>query len=241
MCKYCELFEANCEPNISYVTSGAVLGDNPSRRLETHNNSVRHRASVERYTNLRCKPSVLQLLGTAATKKQADKVSRNRSYVKKLFKTVLFMAKKKWAQMNMADIVKFMGECCDPELREVSSEPVNYLSSMSVTELISILSEYIERKILVDLQDEKITLLADESTDACNRTQFSLFVRWVSTDGPVEQYLGLIQVQKTTSLALLTAIETFFRGKNIQMQNIRFVGLDGCNTMSGEQKGNYFF
>lgn len=110
-----------------------------------------------------------------------------------------------------------------------------------MTELISLLSEYIERNILEELRDEKFTLLADESTDSCNRTQFSLFVRWVQKDGPVEHYLGLINVQKTTSLALMTAIEIFFRGKNLKMQNIGFVGLDGCNTMSGEQKGKYYF
>lgn len=146
------------------------------------------------------------------------------------------MAKKKWAQMNMADIFKFMGDCCDPEIKEVVAESVNYLSSTSVTELILLLSEYIERKVLEQLRDEKFTLLADERTDSSNITQFSLFARWVK-DGPVEQCLGLINVEKTTSLALMTAIEMPLRGKNIPMQNVRFIGLDGCNTMSGEQKG----
>ncbi|KAH3742386.1 hypothetical protein DPMN_049128 [Dreissena polymorpha] len=41
MCKYCEIFGSSSDPNISYVTTGAVLGDNTSRRLETHNNSDR--------------------------------------------------------------------------------------------------------------------------------------------------------------------------------------------------------
>ncbi|XP_053383488.1 uncharacterized protein LOC128549841 [Mercenaria mercenaria] len=35
----------------------------------------------------------------------------------------------------------------------------------------------------------------------------------------------------------MEAIETFCHQKNLDMQNIRFVGLDGCNTMSGERKG----
>lgn len=139
---------------------------------------------------------------------------------------------------NLAEVGRFMGDVCDPEIGEVIAEPVNYLSSTSVTELISLLSKYIERKLLDEIRNEKFTLLADESTDTRNRTQFSLFARWIRKDGPVEQYLGLINVEKTTSLALMKATETFFRGKNLQIRNVRFVGLDGCNTMSGEQKGN---
>ncbi|XP_052260782.1 E3 SUMO-protein ligase KIAA1586-like isoform X2 [Dreissena polymorpha] len=237
MCKYCELFGSNSDQNTSYVTTGAVLGDNPSRRLETHNNSDRHLASVEKYSNFQSQRSVVKLLATAAVKQQTDAISRNRSYVKKLFKTVFFMAKKKWAQMNMADLVRFMGDVCDPEIKDIASESVNYLSSTSVTELINTLSEFMERKVLEELRKETFTLLADESTDSCNRTQFSLFVRWVSAKGPVEHYLGLINMDKVTSLALLTANETFFRGKHLQLEKVRFVGLDGCNTMNGENKG----
>ena len=35
MCKYCELFGSSSDQNTSYVTTGAVLGDNPSRRTLT--------------------------------------------------------------------------------------------------------------------------------------------------------------------------------------------------------------
>ncbi|KAH3696769.1 hypothetical protein DPMN_084246 [Dreissena polymorpha] len=67
------------------------------------------------------------------------------------------MAKKKWAQMNMADLVRFMGDVCDPEIKDIASESVNYLSSTSVTELINTLSEFMERKVLEELRKETFT------------------------------------------------------------------------------------
>ena len=56
----------------------------------------------------------------------------------------------------MADIVRIMGDACDPEMQEVATESVNYLSSTSVIELISILSDYIEIQILEKTQTRKI-------------------------------------------------------------------------------------
>ncbi|KAL4238625.1 hypothetical protein ACF0H5_003332 [Mactra antiquata] len=35
---------------------------------------------------------------------------------------------------------------------------------------------------------------------------------------------------------MMEAVSSFCRGKGIDMRDIRFVGLDGCNTMSGEHK-----
>ena len=163
---------------------------------------------------------------------------RNKSYVNNLFKTLVFMCEKKWAKQNFDDVIRFLGRTCDPEIQQVLDDSsVTYLSSTSVSELISVLSDYIEHKVLGSLRSEKFTLLADESTETTNRTQLSIFVRWVSKLGIVEEYLGLIHVTNTTSLALMEAITTFFIAKNIDLSNVRFVGLDGCNTMKGEQKG----
>jgi hypothetical protein len=166
-------------------------------------------------------------------------VERNRRYIKKLFQSCLFLCEKNWAQSNMEDLVKFMGRTCDADIKSVLAEDsITYLSSTSVSDIIKVLSNFFEQKTLTQLREENFTLLADESTDQSNRTQLSVFARWITPHGPREDYLGLIHEERTTSEALMEAIERFLMGKMIQFQNVRFVGLDGCNTMSGCNKGN---
>lgn len=87
-----------------------------------------------------------------------------------------FHGKKKWAKANFAVFVKFIGNACDPEILEISQEPTHYMSGTSVTELTTVLSSFLEEKLLKELHDgKKFTLLADESTDVSNCTQFSIF------------------------------------------------------------------
>lgn len=96
-----------------------------------------------------------------------------------------------------------------------------------------VLSEYLEQKRLADMKTSgKFTLLADESTDVSTRTQLSIFARWITTFGAREHFMGLENVYKTTNLALMEAMSTFCHDKTIEMKNVRFMGLDGCNTMS---------
>ncbi|XP_060588204.1 uncharacterized protein LOC132743670 [Ruditapes philippinarum] len=130
-----------------------------------------------------------------------------------------------------------MGTTCDPDIVDIFSGNTTYTSSTSVTEIIGILSDYLENKLLTDLRGKKFTLLADESTDQANRTQLSVFARWVGNGEVKESYMGLINVERTSSAALMDGIRVFCLGKGIELRNIRFVGLDGCNAMSGENKG----
>ncbi|KAL4230252.1 hypothetical protein ACF0H5_010638 [Mactra antiquata] len=87
-------------------------------------------------------------------------------------------------------------------------------------------------------QGQTVAQSQNVASDQANRTQLSIFARWVSDVGAVELYMGLVNVQKTTSAAMMEAVSSFCRGKGIDMRDIRFVGLDGCNTMSGEHKAH---
>jgi hypothetical protein len=67
--------------------------------------------------------------------------------------------------------------------------------------------------LLTDLRGKKFTLLADESTDQANRTQLSVFARWVGNGEVKESYMGLINVERTSSAALMDGIRVFCLGK----------------------------
>nr|XP_034570833.1 zinc finger MYM-type protein 1-like [Setaria viridis] len=63
--------------------------------------------------------------------------------------------------------------------------------------------------IIDELGDECFAILADESSDAYLLEQLALCLRFVNKKGePIERFLGLVQVEDTTSLTLKEAIQS---------------------------------
>jgi hypothetical protein len=50
-------------------------------------------------------------------------------------------------------------------------------------------------------------------------------------------FLGLVHVTSATAENLMTAIQGFLLAKDVPLEKAVLVGFDGCNTMSGENKG----
>ena len=83
-------------------------------------------------------------------------------------------------------------------------------------------------------------LLADESSDEANREQFAILVKFPCGKTITDHYLGVIHVARTDAASLMTAIETFLIGKDVDISKALFVVIDGCNTMSGANTGNTY-
>jgi len=49
-----------------------------------------------------------------------------------------------------------------------------------------------------------------------------------------------VHVKRTDAASLMAAKEEFLRAKAIPMAKIMFIGFDGCNIMSGVNKGNFY-
>ena len=106
--------------------------------------------------------------------------------------------------------------------------------------MILAVSQFIELELLDSLKGAKYyALMADESADESNRTQFAILAtcKWAFKGKVSEHYLGLIHVKKTDVHSLMAAIESFMLAKDIEIAKTRFVGFDGTNTMSGEVSG----
>ena len=238
ICKYCELFGQGCDQEAKFVGEGVKLGTHPSRKLEKHANSKKHTWSVDRYAQFNSKVNVLQLI----QKKSLDQKEQNREVIKKLFRCLYFLVRQKWAITETFEpFVRFVAELGVGDLmRHLNSDDVNrvsYLSSKSVTQMLANLSQVIEDQLLKSLRGKKFSLLADESTDTANRSQLSIFCRWNNNGIVGDHYMGLVHLERARAEDILQAIETFFTAKGVSLTDMRFMGFDGCNTMSGEQKG----
>ena len=64
--------------------------------------------------------------------------------------------------------------------------------------------------------------------------------RFCLTDGKsVVRFLGLVNLIRGTAEAIMNALQGFLVEKGIDITMARFLAFDGCNTMSGVQKGRH--
>lgn len=84
---------------------------------------------------------------------------------------------------------------------------------------------------------DEFTLLADESTDEANREQLDVYGMWISERVMSIHYLGIVQLTKCDAESITDAITGFFKAKGLEMEKLRFMAFDGCNTMSGRNTG----
>ena len=82
--------------------------------------------------------------------------------------------------------------------------------------------------------------MAHETTDVSDRAELATFVRYVDCDSNdvKEEFLGLVLIKENKSPAqICEKVSELFRDKEIELSNMRFSGLDGTNSMSGEITG----
>ena len=87
-------------------------------------------------------------------------------------------------------------------------------------------------------QADAYALMADESSDQAHREHFAVLVKFEWQGKIEEHYINIIHVIHTDAASLMKAIEDFLNCKNVDIKKAMFVGFDGCNTMSGVNKGN---
>ena len=105
-------------------------------------------------------------------------------------------------------------------------------------QLISCCAQETTKFIINEVGDECFSILADESSDAYQREQLALCVRYVNKIGqPVERLLGFVQVEDTTSLTLKEAIQSLLLKHQLPLSMVRGQGYDGASNMKGHVNG----
>ena len=75
-------------------------------------------------------------------------------------------------------------------------------------------------------------------TAVSDRAELATFVRYVDSDSNdvKEEFLGLVLIKENKGPAqICEKVSELFRDKGIELSNMRFSGLDGTNSMSGER------
>ena len=78
----------------------------------------------------------------------------------------------------------------------------------------------------------------DEVTDASNREQLSLVIRFVDSDGNIdEEFLGFQNLRRITGEAMASSILDTLPQWNLDIKNCRGQGYDGASNMSSSRRG----
>lgn len=91
---------------------------------------------------------------------------------------------------TLKKFVKFVSSLGVKDLENHISSPSirKYLSSSTVTQMVTCISDLLERQALADLQDKEFALLADENTDVSSRSQMSVMARFSRSNQTVGTY-----------------------------------------------------
>ena len=107
-----------------------------------------------------------------------------------------------------------------------------------MTELIEVISTYLENKILDQVrQNNFFALMADESTDVSSVEELSICARYLIQGKPEEHFLKILSVDRTDAATIADSIKSFLDDNNLLSTKLRAIGLDGAAAMSGVRTG----
>ena len=125
----------------------------------------------------------------------------------------------------------------DPNLTEWLKRRENVYTSPDIqNEIIKLMGL---RDMAAQFQSSPFhTIMADETTDASNIEQVTLFIRWVTDDLQVhEDFVGLYSVPSIAADMLVSVIKDVFMRMNLRFDKVRGQCYDGASAMSGKRRG----
>ena len=92
------------------------------------------------------------------------------------------------------------------------------------------------RKISANSRNSSyFTIMADEATDASNKEQFVICLRWVDDEFELhKEFIGLYETDNLTANTLVVAIKDTLLHKNLNLSRCHY---DGAGNMSGAKHG----
>ena len=163
----------------------------------------------------------------------------------KLLRITVFIVQKHWAHTtNYEDFVRFVGTDLQEEVLKSyleltdSHKNATYLSSNTVSQFLKHISNWmLDQTLCIVRKCDYLTIMLDESTDESNRSELSLIARIVNNGSIENHFLDLKHLTRCDASSIFTTVETYLREKEIEINRVKFAGMDGCSTMAGEHNG----
>ena len=105
-------------------------------------------------------------------------------------------------------------------------------------ELVSVVGQKIQNDIICEVKKAQFySVIADEVTDAANKEELSLVLRYVIDSQIKKVFVDFIEVERITGSVLGNTILLWLRAHGISLANLRGQCYDGASNMSGARSG----
>lgn len=141
---------------------------------------------------------------------------------------------------NFLALLKLMSE--NDHLLQEHLNPnrrVTYFSPQSQNEMIQVIGkQFIQRKIVQEIIEAKYySILADKATSH-NEEKLTIVIRFVNSKKEIcEEFLEFKKLERTSGVAISTALLDTLRDLNIPLEDCRGQGYDGAASMSSGMVG----
>lgn len=114
-----------------------------------------------------------------------------------------------------------------------------YTSNHIQNDLISSINQVIKMQLKDAILNEKVSLIADETSDIGHHEQLSIVIRYFNkhTNCPVEQFICLKRMTAVDAQSIFSSLHDIIQEYGIKWENIVAVCFDGASTMSGCANG----
>ena len=118
-------------------------------------------------------------------------------------------------------------------------KPINYTSHDIQDELLKAMALTLWRKIVASLVETKIfCIMCDECTDAANREQFMVCIRWVDSDLEAhEELIGFYKLDNIEVNTIVSAIKYVLQWLVLPMSTCKGQCYDRASTLKGLRTG----
>ncbi|XP_022170405.1 zinc finger MYM-type protein 1-like, partial [Myzus persicae] len=110
-----------------------------------------------------------------------------------------------------------------------------YTSNHIQNDLISSINLVIKRQLKDMILNEKVSLIADETSDIGHHEQLSIVLRYFNkqTKCPVEQFVCMKRIKAVDAQTIFSSLSDIIHEYNIKWENIVSVCFDGAASMAG--------
>lgn len=256
-CKYCALF-SDSDKIDKLVKTPLCFWTIASQKFKKHSESDGHkRASVLANNFIKLMISKQQGVDVQLNTTVAMQISSNRLKLYPIIQTILFCGQQNIPLRrghredisstnpgNFKALLKFRVEAEDNLLKnhlETSAKNARYTSKVIQDDIINVIGEYIQGKILSEVQEgsKVFSIIADEARDISNKEQMSLIVRYVDSHPVIhESFIAFVECNGTSGEDIANLIETkCVNTLKLDMNMCRGQGYDGAGNMAGHCSG----
>lgn len=228
-----------------------------SERLKSHQMSRYHINSNTAMNNFCSNKSIDEIIDSNKTlelsKREADRLN-NRAIMKRLIDIVICLAKcgkpfrghdessKSYQKGMFLELIQILYKYDTVLKTHIDSGPKNamYTSNIIQNDIINSIHNVIIQKLKLKLQNTRIAIMADETSDIGHHEQHSVVFRYFDTitNRPIETFITLRRLLSVDAESIFNVLDDVITCQfKLDWNNVVAVCFDGAATMAGNIKG----